>query len=127
MMLSCLDKRNPNRNRIVCKFRHQEWIEAVILIIKRGIENHKFMQNVCEKYRTTVDPRSLYFSLQTEGRFASICFFNCHFGPAPTFHYYFLSKKRKGGEKDVCVQTELFVYSTFEVYSILLYSCFKVY
>lgn len=28
---------------------------------------------------------------------------------------------------DVFVQTELFVCSTFEVYSILLYSCFKVY
>lgn len=85
------------------------------------------MQNVCEKYQTTVDPRSLYFSLQRVNLPAYVFFFYCHFGPAPTFHYYFLSKKREGGEKDVCVQTELFVYSTFEVYSILLYSCFKVY
>lgn len=40
---------------------------------------------------------------------------------------YFLVSEEERWRRDIFVQTELFVCSTFEVYSILLYSCFKVY
>lgn len=67
----------------------------------------------------------LYLTCKTEGQFARVV--SAILSLPLHFIFFFLSTKREDKEKDVCVQTELFVYSTFEVYSILLYSCFKVY
>lgn len=48
-------------------------------------------------------------------------------GPANILNPVLFVYKEGRWRLDIFVQTELFVCSTFEVYSILLYSCFKVY
>lgn len=100
-------------------------------LLQRGAsKNHKFMQEISKPLwipghftsglkQSHIASRILIFYPAV---LAPPLYFTITF-----FFFFFLSKRRKDGEKGVCVQTELFVYSTFEVYSILLYSCFKVY
>lgn len=76
------------------------------------------MQNGCRAYTaiTTVDPPDHF---QNRG---SMCQSAVLVLPQHFNSFVFLKRG-----KIVCVQTELFVYSTFEAHSILLYSCFKAY
>lgn len=48
------------------------------------------------------------------------------FGPANILNLVLFVYEEGRWRLGIFVQTELFVCSTFEVYSILLYSCFKV-